>query len=125
MSEAVEETKAVDPLDTPEVNQAARDFNLLSKYIRANVANLSLRQLRRVMVAAAEFPLADSYPKFQSKAEQELFMQLAHIESAKGVMKAAIVKSNSVGDLQKQAVDSVVEEMLQTKASDSETKGEQ
>jgi hypothetical protein len=124
VSEEQTTEQQVDPLDTPEVNRAARDFNMLSTSIKSKVHSLSLRQLKRVIVAAAEFPLADSYPKFQTTTEQELFMQLAHIEGVKAVMKNAIMKSKSVEQLQKEAVDSVVEEVL-NKASNSTTEGEQ
>lgn len=112
--------EVVDPLNNPAVNKAAFDFNRLIPQIRTQVGNMSLRQLSRVMIAVAEFPLGNTYPKFISQKESELFMMMLHAEGLKGTMKAAVLaNAEALKEIQEQAVKEVVAETLQT-----ETKGE-
>jgi hypothetical protein len=112
-SEATIQEVKVDALDTPEVNKAARDFGDLTPQIRAYAKNMKAGGLARVMIAAAEFPLGESYPKFKNKQENELFMMLLHVEGLKSVMKNAILNSEgALADIQNQAIDEVVEETI-------------
>ena len=71
---------------------------------------MSLRELKRVMLASAEFPLADSYPKFVSKKETELFIMLLHVEALKNIMKEAVLGMGQ--EIAEEAVNNVVEETL-------------
>lgn len=102
-----------DPLNTPEVNKAAKDFGNLVPQIRAFAKNMKAGGLARVMIAAAEFPLGNEYPKFKVKEEQELFMMLLHVEALKNTMKTALMASEgALAEIQEQAINEVVEETL-------------
>lgn len=102
-----------DPLNTPEVNKAAKDFGNLIPQIRGFAKNMKAGSLSRVMIAAAEFPLGNDYPKFRVKEEQELFMMLLHVEALKNTMKTALMASEgALAEIQEQAINEVVEETL-------------
>lgn len=91
-------------------DQAAFEFYHLVPKIKAQVGAMSLRELKRVMLASAEFPLADSYPKFVSKKETELFIMLLHVEALKNIMKEAVLGMGQ--EIAEEAVNNVVEETL-------------
>lgn len=116
--EALQEA-SVDPLDTPQVNQAAAEFRGVMPKIKTLVKSMSLRQLQRVMVATAEFPLADNYPKFVSKEETELFIMMQHVDGVKGIMKHAVLSNAALlQEIQEKAVNEMVEEIKQTKENE-------
>ena len=118
--EEVGET-SVDPLDTPEVNQAAAQFNQIIPQIKSHTRTMSLNQLRRVMIAFSEFPLGSSYPKFVSKKEDELFMMMLHADGVKSVMKSAVLQSQgAIKEIYEKTVSEVAKEELKSKL----TKGE-
>lgn len=101
------------------VDQAAMSFYHLIPSIKTSVHGMSLRQLQRVIIAAAEFPLADKYPKFVSKKETELFMSLLHAEALKNIMKEAVMHDRA--ELENLAVNGIVEEVI---TKNNEEKGE-
>jgi hypothetical protein len=104
----------VDPLNTPEVNRAARDFNQLTPRIRGFAKNMNGKGLARVLIAITEFPLAPEYPKFKNQAERELFMMCLHAGAAKQVMTDVIVKNTeTLKEIQQEAMTSIVDELKQ------------
>ena len=109
-----EEAKAaaVDPLDTPELNQAAMDFNRLMPQIAGMSRHINGKGLARVFRAVIEFPFSDKEPKFKTNVERELFLMALHAQTTKQVMLAAVAKnSEELKQLQDKAVDAVVEEL--------------
>lgn len=121
--------KTVDPLDTPEVNQAAVTFSNLVPQIKGHIDTMSLRQLRRVMKAAMEFPLGEGHPTFVKKEEHELFMMLLHCEGVKTIMKHAIMQTKgAVKEIYDKTVETITEEQLDkikgNQTNIEETKGE-
>ena len=110
MEEEVKQTPTHDPLDTPEVNQASYKFNQLLPRIRGIARNLNGKGLCRVLTAINEFPFNHKDPKFRSDTEKELFMLILHCQGLKNVMGKAL--ENYREELEKKAVDGIVEEML-------------
>jgi len=102
----------VDPLNTPEVNQAAHTFYTSIPRIKALATNMGGKALSRVFKAIVEFPLADKYPKFKSKAEQELFVLTLSVMSAKNTMATAFMQNTDRKALEQEITDGVVKEVL-------------
>lgn len=105
-------TETTDPLNTPELNQAAHTFYASMPRIRALASNMGGKGLARVFKAVVEFPLADSYPKFRSKTEQELFILTLSVMSAKNTMASAFTSTMNKKDLENEITDGVVKEVL-------------
>lgn len=99
-----------DPFDDKDVQIAAGHYNHTKIQIRARARNMNAGGLARVLTASMDFPYAKEYPKFKSKAEQELFLLILSMEKAKGVIASA-VKSRET--LQQIAVDNVTTNILE------------
>lgn len=108
------------PLDTKEVQIAAGYYKQLAKTIRGYSSVMNGKGLARVLIAVAEFPYADSYPRFRSDAEQKLFTFMLTIQDAKGTIARALAED--MASIQERAVDGIVEEVM---ASKTEAKGEE
>lgn len=78
-----------DPFETPEVIKAANQYASNVKRIRALAKNMKAGGLARVMIAEAEFPFSQNYPKLKG-AEQELFVLLLANSKAKDVINSKI-----------------------------------
>ena len=117
MEEAVqdvsEETKVEDVLNTPEVNQAAKEFSNVIPRIKGLSKNMSRNSLARVYSAVMEFPLAHKYPTFKKGTkEQELFMISLHALGAKAIMQNAIMHNQELQEqIYNEVVDGIVEEI--------------
>lgn len=85
-------TPTVDPLDNPEVNQAALQFQNSIKTIKQRTSTLSKKSMERVFDAVLEFPLAHTEPKFRNKVEHELFVLALSALASKNTMMSAIMK---------------------------------
>lgn len=109
----VEASETIDPLNNPQVNQAAKDFGEIVPRIRALSKNMGRNSLARVYSAVIEFPLGEKYPNFkQGTKEQELFMISLHALGAKNIMHQAIMQNQQLQEqLHDEIVDGVVEEM--------------
>jgi len=96
-SEATEAAQAapVDPLNTPEVNQAAKSFGALIPQIKARSKNLNGRGISRVLTAMVEFPLGDMTSKLKSKEETELLMICLHAQECKQIMTRAVLENSA------------------------------
>ena len=115
-----EETTATnDPMNNEDVQMAAGYYAQLCKTIKGYSSVMNGKGLARVMVALAEFPYGDNYPKFRSDAEQKLFTFMLTIQSAKAKIAEAI--KNDMADIQNAAVDGIVKETVQS----MNTKGEE
>lgn len=88
-SPPVEET---DALNTKELNEAAHNFSQLVPRIRSLSRNLGRNALCRVYSSIIEFPLADKYPKFDNKAEHELFVLSLSAMAYKNTMMTAVAE---------------------------------
>ena len=111
------ETKA-DALDTQEVNESAKIF--MDGYPRAVALakNMKAGSLGRVFAAMMEFPLGDKYPKFLSKAENELFIMSMSLLMAKNKMFEAVSKNQ-------EAMKKLEDELIKTvDETSTEAKGE-
>lgn len=108
--EANKAAEAVSPLETEEVQMAAGHYGHMAKMIRGYSRNMGGKGLARVMIALADFPFAESYPKFRSDAEQKLFTFMLSIQSAKAKMAEAF--KADLGEIQSKAIDGIVEETL-------------
>lgn len=82
--------KEIDPLETREVQEAAGRYAEMTREIRARCKTMKAGGLGRVLAATAEFPYANSYPKFRSKAETDLFILLISNGKAKSVIANAL-----------------------------------
>lgn len=107
---AAEIEAANDPLNTEEVQIAAGYYAELCRTIKGYSSVMNGKGLARVMVALAEFPYGDKYPKFRSDAEQKLFTFMLTIQSAKAKIAAAI--QPELSKLEEQAVNGIVEEQV-------------
>lgn len=112
----------VDPMNTPEVNQAAYTFQTSVPRIKSLASNMSRNALARVFKAVVEFPLADSYPTFRNKVENELFILTLSVMSAKTVMTSAFVagREQQISD---EATDGIVQELLEKHVPEEESNG--
>ena len=105
-----EYTKEPDPLDTPEVAEAAKQYAAMVKEIRARSKNMTAGGLARVLISAAEFPFSENYPKLRVKTEQELLMLVLTNDRAKGVITNALRSQEAV--LKQTAADNVSDQIL-------------
>ena len=121
--ETIEANKAaeaapIDPMETEEVQIAAGYYEQLRKSIRGYTSVMNGKGIARVLVAVAEFPYADKYPKFKTDAEQKLFTFMLAIQKAKGTIADAL--RPELGALQGQAVDGIVKEAMEQKTQGDE-----
>lgn len=109
----VEANKAAeaDPLESEEVQIAAGYYAKLCKTIKGYSGNMKAGGLGRVMVALAEFPYGEKYPKFRSDAEQQLFTFMLTIQSAKAKIAEAL--KPELEKLSNAAVDGIVQEKME------------
>jgi len=113
MSETNNTTEVVnDPLNTPELNQAAHTFYTSMPRIKSLATNMGAKSLARVFKAVVEFPLADAYPKFRSKTEQELFILTLSVMSAKNTMASAFTSNMDKKEIENEITDGVVKDIL-------------
>ena len=111
----VAKEQAVDPLDTPELNRAAFEFDQLFPSIKGYSKNMNAKGVARVLIAVVGFPLV-AMPKFKAKAENELFMMCMHAMGHKQTMTNAVFKNQQdMKELQDKAVNNTVEEILNEK----------
>ncbi len=107
------ETSNQDPLDTPELNLAAKEFNTLMPRVAGMSKSINGKGLARVFKAVLEFPFANKEPKFLNNNERELFLMAMAVMTAKNTMVAAVAKNaEELKQLQEQAVDAVVEQTI-------------
>lgn len=106
------ETKSTDPMDSDEVAIAAGHYGNMCKSIKGYARAMGGKGLARVMVALAEFPYAQDYPKFRSDAEQKLFTYMLSIQSAKAIIAEAL--KPSMAELKQKAEDGIVQEQMAT-----------
>ncbi len=112
MSETAEQKQ--DPLNTPEINKASREFSMLIPKVKSQSRNLKARAVARVLSAVVEFPLTPEYPKFQSKDEQDLFMMCLHALSCKDTMIESFVKNrDEMEKIKEEVTDKVVQEIME------------
>lgn len=104
-----EEAKVVDPLDTPEVNMAARNFMGLTGELKAKISSMSLRSLRRSFIAIQEFPFNKTQPELLKKEENDLFVLCLAMAENKKVMLDAVQKDEEL----KQKLEQTAEEIKQ------------
>lgn len=107
-----ETTTPVDPMNTPELNQAAHTFYTALPRIRSLATNMGGKALARVFKAVVEFPLADEYPKFRSKTEQELFILSLSAVSAKNTMSSLFTQNLDKKELEDEIATGVVNDLL-------------
>ena len=98
------------PLESKEVQIAAGHYAQLSKSIRSYSKNMSGKGLARVVCAVADFPFANSYPKFRTETEKNLFTMLLSINQAKTVIANAL--KDDEASIKNEAVNGIVEEEL-------------
>lgn len=110
-------TQTTDPLDNEQVNKAAYEFTNLVPQIRAFAKNMNRNGVARVLTAFIEFPLAEKYPKFRTKEENQLFMMCLHAQGSKQIMTDAVFSQNKglIKEIQDEAVQGVVNEVLESK----------
>lgn len=101
-----------DPYDTPELNEAARIFGQSVPRAKALASNMSRNALARVYNAVLEFPLADRYPTFRNKNENELFILTLAVNNAKAIMTNAFTKGREQ-EIVETVTDNVVKEILE------------
>jgi len=95
----VEEVKKHDVLDNPLVNQAAKDFMSAMAAVKKLSTEVSLRGLRKSLVAAVEFPFANKYPDFKpGSKEHQLFSVAVHAIGAGKIMQEALSLSKEEMD---------------------------
>jgi len=109
--------KSTDPMDSDEVAIAAGHYGNMCKSIKGYARAMGGKGLARVMVALAEFPYAQDYPKFRSDAEQKLFTYMLSIQSAKAVIAEAL--KPSMAAIQQQAEDGIVKEEMAKQQGES------
>lgn len=96
----------INPLD-----QAAHMFMTSLPRIRALSGNMSRNALARVYKAVVEFPLAEDYPKFRNKVENELFILTLATIDAKNMMTSSF--GNDVKkEITEEATNGIVQEIL-------------
>jgi hypothetical protein len=120
---STEETKQVDPLDTPEVNKAAFNFMNIGKEMRRVAGDMSFRSLRRVFLAVQEYPFNTQSELLKDK-EHELFLMCVTMADNKKIMLEALDKDDKLKKELEDKASSVVADELLTKAS-SKDKGDQ
>ncbi len=109
-------TPEIDPLNTPEINRAAKEFKELVPRIKATSRNLNARGIARVLTAVVEFPLGNEYPKFRSPIEQQLFMMCLHAQGCKDTMTEIFLKSaEGRKQIEDEVSTKVVEKIMETK----------
>ena len=114
MSETTEELTG--PLADKDVQIAAGHYGQLRQSIRSYAKNMGGKGLARVITALADFPFADSYPKFRNDSEQKLFTFMLSINRAKAVIGKAL--EADMPAIQNEAVDNMVTE-IQTKETNN------
>lgn len=85
----------------------AAGYEYLRLQIREMVPKLSLRALQRVMIMAAEFPLAENPREPKSKAELDLMTALVTINNIKANLMAYVSKE----EVTKTVVNNVVDDI--------------
>jgi hypothetical protein len=121
MSEAEETQELTGALADKDVQIAAGHYAQLRQSIRSYSKNMGGKGLARVMTALADFPFADSYPKFRSDSEQKLFTFMLSINQAKSVIGKAL--EADMPSIQNQAVENTVTEIQE--AQQTKVEGEQ
>lgn len=85
---------SVDPLDNPQVNQAAYDFKVCIMEINKLSGNMGKQGLQRVLNAVAEYPLTPTEIQFKVDSEEEkLFTLTLNALAAKHTMMDAVMQS--------------------------------
>lgn len=110
-AKVIETEAKQDPLNNQVVNQAAKDFLGAMKTIKQLSTEVSLRGLRRSLVAAIEFPFANSYPDFKAGSkEHQLFSIAVHAIGAGKIMQEALALSKE--EVDKEVIEPIKEEIL-------------
>lgn len=108
-------------LEAPEVVEAAKQYATLSKEIRGRAKNMKAGGLARVLVAYAEFPYSQTYPKFVATTESDLFLLMLSNAKAKGIISNAL-KSETM-HLEQLAVGNVTNDILENISKKGEENG--
>lgn len=107
----------VNPLD-----QAAHMFSSSLPRIRALSGNMSRNSLARVYKAIVEFPLAEDYPKFRNKSENELFILTLATIDAKNMMTASFSQSMKK-EIVQEVENNMVQEILANNVTEKKEEG--
>lgn len=100
-------------IDSDDVAIAAAHYDRMCRSVKGYSSVMNGKGLARVMVALAQFPYGDNYPKFRSKAEETLFNIMLSVHSAKAKIAEAL--KEELADAQDLAVDGIVKEELEKK----------
>lgn len=84
----------VDPLNTEQVNTAAKVFSTAIRQFKNRVGLLPAKSIRRVFAAAVEFPLSEGGLNLRNQAEIDLFKLTIQLLDAKITMTDAIMRNN-------------------------------
>lgn len=114
-------SEPVDPLESKDVQIAAGQYAHMVKQIKGRAKNMKAGALARVLIATAEFPYAESYPKFRSPAETDLFVLMLTNGKAKGIISEALKSQQSV--LENIAVEKVTESILKPLTKEEKPNG--
>lgn len=105
-----------DPMDNEKVNTAANSFMNGLPRVKALASNMKAGALGRVFNAVMEFPLAENYPRFRSKAENELFIMSLSLLQAKNMMVAAVAASQKQSQ---EVAEAAIQDAAQAVADDA------
>ncbi len=89
------DSNIIDPLDNPEINRVANDFQTHLKISKRLTSALSKKSMERVFDAVMEFPLAASEPKFRNDEEHDLFILALNLLANKNKMMEAVIKNQT------------------------------
>lgn len=110
----------VDPLDTPELNEATRRFMYGFARCTALAANMNRGGLARVYKAILGFPFEGTNVKFKNNTEHELFVLSISTLASKAVMAQAVQSPEVMAEVEELATTAVAEAEFQKISEKSE-----
>lgn len=114
--------KPIDPLDNDEINNTAKVFMDALPRAKALASNMKAGSLGRVFNAVLEYPLGDKYPKFRSRAENELFIMTLSLLVAKNKMMQAVAEAHAqTQELTNKAISEAANAVAQTETKQEES----
>lgn len=106
-----------DPFDAVDVQEAAVHYTKMLTMVKGYSSVMNGKGLARVLVALAEFPYGDAYPKFKKGSEeQKLFTFMLSLQSAKAKIAEAL--KADMQTIHNKAIDNVVTE-IQTETKET------
>lgn len=112
----------IDPLDNDEINNTAKVFMDALPRAKALASNMKAGSLGRVFNAVLEYPLGDKYPKFRSRAENELFIMTLSLLVAKNKMMQAVAEAHAqTQELTNKAISEAANAVAQTETKQEES----